>query len=142
MVAHFQRGHAGADLAHDAGAFMPQHRRKNPLRIGARQGIGVGMADAGRHDLDQHFARLRAFELERLDAERLTGFERNGGAGFHRHPPKPTSSWPDLYRMSGLPDMRRLNFPNSGKPELGCHLAEGGTCISEITDLGLARGPH
>ena len=43
----------------------------------------VGVADAGRLDLDQHLAGLRAFEVDRLDGERLAGLPRDGGPGFH-----------------------------------------------------------
>jgi hypothetical protein len=45
--------------------------------------IGVGVADARRHDLDQHFARLRPFQIEFDDLERLLRLEGNGGAGLH-----------------------------------------------------------
>ena len=61
----FSAGHAGADLAHDAGAFMAEDRGKQAFRIGARQRVGVGVADAGGLDLDQHFAGLRAFQIRR-----------------------------------------------------------------------------
>ena len=83
MVAGFQRGDAGADLAHDAGAFMAEDRREDAFRVGARQRVGVGVADAGRHDLDQHLAGLRAFDVDGLDGERLAGFPGDRGAGFH-----------------------------------------------------------
>ena len=67
MVAGFQRGHAGADLAHDAGALVTENRREQAFRVGARQRVGVGVADAGGHDLDQHLAAFRAFDLDGLD---------------------------------------------------------------------------
>ena len=41
------------------------------------------MADARRLDLDEHFARLRAFQIDLDDLQRLPGFEGDGGAGFH-----------------------------------------------------------
>ena len=41
------------------------------------------MADAGRHDLDQHFAGLGAFKVEFDDFERLLGGKGNGGTGLH-----------------------------------------------------------
>ena len=83
MIAGFQRGDAGADLAHDAGAFVAEDRREQPFRIGARQRVGVGVADAGRLDLDQHLAGLRAFDVDGLDGQRLTGLPGDCGAGFH-----------------------------------------------------------
>src|SRR3546814_9420225 len=60
MVADLHRGYARAHLAHDSSAFMAKDRREDALRILALQRVGVGMAGAGRHDLDQHFAGTRA----------------------------------------------------------------------------------
>jgi len=62
---------------------MPEDRGEQPLRIEPVERIGVGVADAGRHDLDQHLARLGAFEIEFDDLQRLLRLERDGGAGFH-----------------------------------------------------------
>ena len=80
-------GHARADLAHDARAFVAEDRGEQALRIGAGQRVGVGVADAGRLDLDQHLAGLRAFDIDGLDGERLARFPGDGGAGFHGRPP-------------------------------------------------------
>src|SRR5271167_3294231 len=41
------------------------------------------MADSGRHDLDENFAGLGAFDLGGLDGKRLAGFPGDGCAGFH-----------------------------------------------------------
>jgi NAD(P)-dependent dehydrogenase (short-subunit alcohol dehydrogenase family) len=41
------------------------------------------MANAGRHDLDQHFAVSGTLEVELDDLERLLGGEGDGGTGFH-----------------------------------------------------------
>ena len=79
----FSAGDAGADLAHDAGAFMAEDGREDAFRIGARQRVGVGVADAGGHDLDQHLAGLRAFDVDGLDGERLAGLPGDRGAGLH-----------------------------------------------------------
>ena len=46
MIAGFQRVTPGPDLAHDAGAFMAETRGEEAFRIGARQRVGVGVADA------------------------------------------------------------------------------------------------
>ena len=73
----------GADLADDARAFMAEDRREDALAVEPVERVGVGVADAGRHDLDQHFAGLGPFEVELDDLERLLGFERDGGAGLH-----------------------------------------------------------
>ncbi len=61
---------------------MAQDRGEEALRIGAGQGIGIGVADAGRLDLDQNFARFRSFQIEFDDFERLLRLEGDGGARF------------------------------------------------------------
>jgi hypothetical protein len=83
VVAGLQRGHAGADLAHDAGALVAEDRGKQALRVRARQCVGVGVADAGRLDLDHDLAGLRALDVDRLDGERLAGLPGHRSAGFH-----------------------------------------------------------
>ena len=50
----------GPDVDDDAGALVPEDRREQTLRVGARQRELVGVADAGGLDLDQHLAGLRA----------------------------------------------------------------------------------
>ncbi len=79
----FTRGHAGPDVDDDARAFVPEDRRKEPFRIGARARELVGVADAGRLDLDQHLAGLRAVELHGLDDERRSCAMGNGGTDVH-----------------------------------------------------------
>ncbi len=59
MVTHFNAGHAFAYGFDDAAAFMAKNRRENAFRVGAGQGVGVGMTDAGRDDTHQHFTFLR-----------------------------------------------------------------------------------
>ena len=63
---------------------MAEHRGEQAFRIETVQRVGVGVADARRHDLDEDLALLRAFEIEFDDFERLLGLERNGGSGLHR----------------------------------------------------------
>src|SRR3546814_21019081 len=95
MVAGDDARHARADLAHDPCALMPQHAREDALAVETVERVSVGVADARRHDLDQHLARLRTFEVELDDLERLLRFERNGGAGLHgRSPSRPAISPP------------------------------------------------
>jgi hypothetical protein len=62
---------------------MPQHAREDALAVEAVERIGVGVADARRHDFHEHLARLRAFQIEFDDFERLLRFECDGGAGLH-----------------------------------------------------------
>jgi len=66
---------------------MAENRRKQTFRIGARQGEIVGVADPGGLDLDQHFARARAFQLNGHDFERLSSLNGDGGADIHGFSP-------------------------------------------------------
>ena len=86
MIALFHGRHAGSDIDDDAGALMAEDRRKQTLGVGARKGELVGVADAGRLDLDQHFAGARAFELDRGHFKRFAGAEGYGGANIHGAP--------------------------------------------------------
>ena len=76
----------GPTSTHDAGAFMTEDRRKQALRIGAGKGEVVGVADAGRLDLNQHLAGLRAVELDGHDFERLARLHGDCGANVHSDP--------------------------------------------------------
>src|SRR5207249_10462719 len=71
MVALPERGDAGADIDHDAGALMAQDGREDAFRVGARERVVVGVADAGGLDLDQHLAELRALEVNGFYGQRL-----------------------------------------------------------------------
>ena len=59
MVAGLDAGDALAHLDHNARALMAQHDRKQPFGVFAREREGVGVADAGVRDLDQHLALAR-----------------------------------------------------------------------------------
>ena len=50
----------GPDVDDDARAFVAEDHREQPFRIGARAREFIGVTDAGRLDLDEHFAGLRA----------------------------------------------------------------------------------
>ena len=71
------------DLAHDARALVAEHRREQPLAVEPVQRVGVGVADAGRLDLDQHLAILGALQVEFDDFQRPFGLECDGGTGLH-----------------------------------------------------------
>ena len=58
VVARLDAGHARPDIDDDARALMAEDRRERPSGIGAGERELVGMADAGRLDLDQHLAGL------------------------------------------------------------------------------------
>src|SRR5690606_9715891 len=64
VVADFDRGDARPHLDHHAGALVPEDRREDALAVEAVQRIGVGVADAGRLDLDQHLPGPRAFQID------------------------------------------------------------------------------
>jgi hypothetical protein len=83
VVALADRRDAWADIHHHARTLMAEDRRKEPLRIGARKGELVGVADPGRPDFDQHFAGAWAFQLHGRHFERLAGSQRDGGANIH-----------------------------------------------------------
>ena len=83
MIALHDRRHAGPDVDHDSRALVAEDRGKEPLRIGAGQGEFVGVADAGRLDLDQDLAGARPIEIDLGHFERLSGGDGDGGAGLH-----------------------------------------------------------
>src|SRR6185436_13806889 len=86
VIADRNAGHARTDLAHDAGALMPQDRRKEPFWIGTREREFVGMTDAGRFELDQDLARPRPVQLHGLDDKRLSSLDSNSGTDVHGGP--------------------------------------------------------
>ena len=102
----FSDGDAGADLAHDARAFMAEDRREQAFRVGAGQRVGVGVADAGRLDLDQHLAGLRPFDVDGLDRQRFARLPGHRGARFHRYRP-PKSRLNAYGCQAGAPSRRR-----------------------------------
>ncbi len=83
VIAHLQAGHAGAHLGHDTRALMAEDCGEDALGVGAGEGEFVGVADAGGLDLDQHLARAWAFDVHRLQAERLARLAGHGGTDLH-----------------------------------------------------------
>jgi hypothetical protein len=80
----------GEDVLHYMGSstfsnyiVVPEDDGEESLRVGARQGEFVGVADAGRLELDQHLPRPGTFEIDHLDRQRSLGFEGDGSANFH-----------------------------------------------------------
>jgi len=80
VVADGDRGHAGTDLHHHAAALVAEDAGEDAFGILARQGVGVGVADAGGDDADHHLARLGSGHLDLLDLQRTVGFPGDGGA--------------------------------------------------------------
>ena len=70
MIADLDLAYAGADLAHDARAFMARHRRQL-ARPHAFDGRQVRVTEAGGGDLDQDLAGAGAVQLHLFD---LQGF--------------------------------------------------------------------
>ena len=56
MIALLEGLDAWPDVDDDAGAFVTENCRENAFRIGAGQREFVGVADAGRLDLDEDLA--------------------------------------------------------------------------------------
>ena len=81
-TAHLETLEAVAQMA-EACALVAENRREQPFRVrpGARELIGV--AHPGGLDLDEHFARLGALEVDVFDDERLTCSIRDGSTGSH-----------------------------------------------------------
>src|SRR5690606_42161471 len=63
--------------------LVAEDRGEDSFGVQAVQGVGVGVANAGGLDFDQHLARLRTLQIELHDLQRLLGFEGDGGAGLH-----------------------------------------------------------
>jgi hypothetical protein len=84
MVARCHRGDAAPDRLDDAGALVPEHRRRIPGRVGAGCGVEVGVADTAGHEPDEHLTRLRLRQLDVLHLERLSELLQDGGADLHQ----------------------------------------------------------
>jgi hypothetical protein len=59
---------------------MPRIDGEDPFAVEPVERVGVGMADARRHDLDQDFALLRAVEIDLDDLERLLRLRKRRAA--------------------------------------------------------------
>src|ERR1700733_2058492 len=92
VVAFLEGGDAGPDIDDDAGTLVAKNHRKQSFRVRARAGEFIGMANAGRLELDEHFAGLRSIEIDRHDLQRLAGRVTNSSFGFHSLDPLPLSN--------------------------------------------------
>jgi hypothetical protein len=52
-------------------------------KMPSRQGELVGVADAGRLDLNQHLALARAVQFDGSDLKRFSSLKGDGGAHIH-----------------------------------------------------------
>ena len=83
VITGFNRSHPSTDFTHYSRTLMAQHARENPLAVKTIQGVCIGMANAGRHNLDQHFPGFRPLQIQLDNLERFLCFKRNGSAGLH-----------------------------------------------------------
>jgi hypothetical protein len=83
VIAGLDALHAFADFLDDAAAFVTEDGRERTLGVGARQRVGIRMANARRNEPHQHLAFLGTSELDFLDAQWLAGFPRDRCFGFH-----------------------------------------------------------
>ena len=83
MIALLERVHTGADIDDDAGAFVPENGRKDALRVGSREGEGVGVAHPGGPHFNHNLALARAFDLNGGDFQRLAGLDGDGGSALN-----------------------------------------------------------
>ena len=83
MVALFQRLDPLAHLDDNACALVAKDSREQAFRVLAGTGELVSVADAGRFDLDQAFAFLRALQGDGFDGKWLARLIGDGGACFH-----------------------------------------------------------
>ena len=87
VIARLQRGDARPAFDNDPGAFMAENGGKDALRVGARKRELVGVANAGRLDLDQAFPLARRREIDGRNLQWLSSRHRNCCPRLHRNPP-------------------------------------------------------
>ena len=83
MIADLDAGHATTDLDDDARPLVTQNRREEAFGVLAGERELVGVADAGRLDLDHDLAGAGPLELDRLDGERFSCSMSDGSANLH-----------------------------------------------------------
>ena len=90
MIAHSHRGHALANGFDHRATFVAEDRREDAFRIGTRQGVGVGVANAGGDHAQQHFTGLGHGDIDFNDLQGFLGLEGNGSARLD-HPDSPAN---------------------------------------------------
>lgn len=81
MVADGHGVHPLADLHHHGATFMAQHRGEESLWICTRQGVGIGVAHARGHHLQQHLPGLGRGHVDFGDLEGLSRSPGHGSTG-------------------------------------------------------------
>ena len=87
VVTGAERRHARAGLDHHAGALVAEDRGEQPFGVLARERVGIGVAYAGRLDLDQHFALPGSVEIDGFDLERSAGLVCDSRPDLHENAP-------------------------------------------------------
>jgi len=83
VIAHLEARHPLADLDHHARALVAEDGGKDPLRILARPGELVRVAQPRGLDLDQNLARAGPLELHIHDFQRLARLHRDRRSRAH-----------------------------------------------------------
>ncbi len=76
VIAHLNRGHTLAHRLDDAATLVAENAGEDTLAVLAGQGVGIGVANAGSNDANQHFTGLRRRDIHFND---LQGFIRRKG---------------------------------------------------------------
>src|SRR5215471_1331920 len=87
VIALLEALHAGTDVDDDARSLMPEYRGKQPLRIGARERVLIGVANPGGFDLDHDLAGLRPLQFHGFQRKRFPRLPGDCGACLHGFPP-------------------------------------------------------
>jgi hypothetical protein len=83
VISGLHRRDIGADPLDDAGAFVAEHGRRVPGRIGARRGVEIGVADPAGDEPHEHLARPRPGEVDLLHDQWLAELLEDSGAHLH-----------------------------------------------------------
>jgi tetratricopeptide (TPR) repeat protein len=83
MIARRHGRDAAPHFAHDPCALMAEDGGKEAFGVKTIERVGVGVADAGGLDLDQHLAGARALQVDGFDGQRGAGLPGHGCAGLH-----------------------------------------------------------
>ena len=113
VVARLQRGDARADLLDDTGALVAADHRQGHGHV-ARDEVLVGVAHAGRRELDEHLTVLGRVELDGLHAPVGVTLPQDGGFGLHGASPGCGARWRALRTLPARARRRLLQRAGSG----------------------------
>src|SRR5882672_1535458 len=113
VIALLYRCDAGPDVNNNTRAFMTEDHRKESFRVRARAREFIRVADAGRLDLDQHFTRTGAVEIDGLDLQGLACRITDRCQCFHCWVPVEARNYTLAMRLDG----NRTPTRPKGKPD-------------------------